>query len=314
VLFLEPPSPEQLRRFEGVQAIGVAGVSRSLPTAQMEAELLPVFRALRELGAPLVHYKVCSTFDSSPETGSIGRAIDLGQEVFGSPHVPVVVGAPRLGRYTAFGNLFARSGPESEVFRLDRHPTMSHHPTTPMHESDLRIHLARQTDREIGLLDLVQISAPDDLPEEHHAAVLDSGAEVVLFDVLYEGQLSTIGALIWNRTMDAPLFAVGSSGLGYALVAHWQETDMLTEPQGFEALRAVDRLVVVSGSCSPVTGRQISEAVENGFVGVPLNPAQLLDSEEMQEECERAVREVWVRWRAGAVSSCTPAMDQEILG
>ena len=35
VLFLQPPSLEQLARFPGVQAVGVAGLARSLPVEQM---------------------------------------------------------------------------------------------------------------------------------------------------------------------------------------------------------------------------------------------------------------------------------------
>jgi uncharacterized protein YgbK (DUF1537 family) len=64
VLFLEPPAPDLLAgRFAGVRAVGLAGISRSLSPAQMHAELYPKFRALQALGAPFVHYKVCSTFD-----------------------------------------------------------------------------------------------------------------------------------------------------------------------------------------------------------------------------------------------------------
>ncbi len=94
VLFLrEPPTPEQLQaRFADVQAIGVAGVSRSMSPAQMAAELRPKFAQLKQFGAPFFHYKVCSTFDSAPHMGSIGCAIDIGQEIFKSPFVPLVVG------------------------------------------------------------------------------------------------------------------------------------------------------------------------------------------------------------------------------
>src|SRR5207248_3951223 len=99
---------------------------------QMEQTLRPAFAALKAIGAPIVHYKVCSTFDSSPQIGSIGRVIDLGMEVFGARFVPVLVGAPLLGRYCVFGNLFARCGAESKPYRLDRHPSMRWHPVTPM--------------------------------------------------------------------------------------------------------------------------------------------------------------------------------------
>jgi hypothetical protein len=36
---------------------------------------------------------------------------------------------PQFARYTVFGQHFARFGPD--VFRLDRHPSMVRHPTTP---------------------------------------------------------------------------------------------------------------------------------------------------------------------------------------
>ena len=98
--------------------------------AEMELELKPILEKLRNTGAKIVHYKTCSTFDSSPEIGSIGKATEIGRMVFGQTTVPMVIGAPHLGRYQIFGNLFARSGLDTEPFRLDRHPTMTHHPIT----------------------------------------------------------------------------------------------------------------------------------------------------------------------------------------
>lgn len=83
---------------------------------------VPVSKAL---GTPVVHYKVCSTFDSSPTVGSIGRALEIGQRVMGSRWVPIVAGALAMARYTFFGHLFAANA--GEAFRIDRHPTMSRH-------------------------------------------------------------------------------------------------------------------------------------------------------------------------------------------
>ena len=293
ILFVEPPGPEQLRRFEGVQAVGMAGVSRSLPTVEMDAELLPAFKTFRELNAPICHYKVCSTFDSSPEIGSIGHAIDLGQELFASPFVPLLVGVPQLWRYCVFGNLFARSGPESEVFRLDRHPTMRQHPTTPMTESDLRLHLSRQTEKKIGLLDILQVAAPKGEVEERLEELRECSSEIVLFDVLYEEHLPTIGRLIWEQAElgDAPLFVAGSSGVGYALTAHWQAAGLLPHSELPPPVEEVEQLVAVSGSCSPVTARQIRSAVEHGFAEIALEPAQLIDPEEAEGEIQAAVED-----------------------
>src|SRR5580765_2036122 len=162
-LFIEPPTPAQLEMFPGLQAVGVAGKTRSMMPNAMEHELRPALKQLKALGARHVHYKVCSTFDSSPEIGSIGRAIDIGTEIFRAPFVPVLVAVPALGRFTVFGQHFARYGIGSngEIHRLDRHPSISKHPITPMTEADLRLHLANQTTKRIALFDILKVALPE---------------------------------------------------------------------------------------------------------------------------------------------------------
>src|ERR1043165_5044279 len=107
VLLLTEPTADLLDRFPDARAVGVAGMSRSKSPEWMDQAMPPLFGKLRDLGAPFVHYKVCSTFDSSATVGSIGRAIDCAAAVFQNRCVPLVVGAPALKRYTTFGNLFA---------------------------------------------------------------------------------------------------------------------------------------------------------------------------------------------------------------
>ena len=145
VLFTDVPSPERLARFEGLQAMGIAGNSRSLTPEEMEGVIPDALDALRRSGAPVLHYKVCSTFDSSPKIGSFGRVMDIAKRVLRSGTIPIVVGAPKLARYSMFGTLFARHNVDGTVHRIDRHPTMSVHPTTPMGEADMRRHIGAQT-------------------------------------------------------------------------------------------------------------------------------------------------------------------------
>ena len=299
VLFLTPPTPEQLACFDGLRAVGVAGMSRSLTPSAMDTELPPLFAQLYRLRAPLFHVKVCSTFDSSPEIGSIGRTIDIAQRLFASPFVPLVVGAPSLNRFCVFGNLFARSGPESAVFRLDRHPTMSRHPVTPMHESDLRLHLARQTDRQIGMIDVLQLEQSAEMLETTLNSALAAGAEILLFDTSTNDHLSAIGRQIWQRaTSDRPLFAIGSSGIQYALTAYWGSCGWLPQPPTFYA-EPVERIIVVSGSCSPVTARQIEWALANGFADVPLFAAELIGESAVEKVISAAVHAARLAWSAG---------------
>src|SRR4029079_4047364 len=118
-----PPTPEQLAQFADRQVIGIAGIARSQSPAWMDRNLPPVFELLRSLGAPIAHYKVCSTFDSAPHVGSIGRAIDLGAPILGGAWQPVVVGDPGMGRYQVFGYLFAVAN--GVGYPIDEHPVLS---------------------------------------------------------------------------------------------------------------------------------------------------------------------------------------------
>lgn len=154
VLFLDIPNEKRLNRFAGYRGIGIAGAARSQSPIWMEQNLPPIFAALQRIGAPVSHYKICSTLDSSPTVGSIGKAIELALPVLGGAWHPIIVAAPRIGRYQAFGNLFASAG--GLAVRLDRHPTMSRHPVTPMDEADVRLHLGRQTELPIGLIEVTR--------------------------------------------------------------------------------------------------------------------------------------------------------------
>lgn len=266
-LFLDPPTSAECA---GLEAVGVAGLTRSLAPAAMEAVLRPAFGALKALAPRHVHYKVCSTFDSSPTVGSIGRAIEVGVSVFQGRTVPLLVAAPALGRYCAFGNLFARFGigGGGAVHRLDRHPSVSKHPVTPMTEADLRAHLALQTSMQIGLIDVPTLERSLEEGRAALDALIASGNSVILFDGLNGAHLTRVGALIDGLHAGSPLFSVGSSGVGSALTSHWGAGAAPVAAAG----RASSPLLVVSGSCSPVTAGQIEWARGQGFVTVALQP------------------------------------------
>lgn len=282
VLFLEPPTGEQLGgRFAWADAFGVAGVGRSMSPEEMERELRPIFETLKGAGASIVHYKICSTFDSSPDTGSIGKAAEIGRQVFGGRYVPLLVGVPYLGRYTLFGQHFATAG--DKVHRLDRHPTMSRHPVTPMDEADLLLHLSGQTSLRSSLMDILALDGElGDVRLRLEALLRDEAPDIVLFDAFDEKRLRTVGRLMLEEAAERPesLFVIGSSGVEYALDGYWSEKGAASEASVREAsVGPVDRLLVVSGSCSPVTEKQIAEATEAGFAGIRVPVHELIRPE-----------------------------------
>jgi uncharacterized protein YgbK (DUF1537 family) len=284
VLFLDTPSPDMLARFPQARCIGIAGSSRGRGPEWMDAELPKAFSALSALKVPVLHYKVCSTFDSSPSTGSIGRAIDLGVRHQPGRWSPTIVGAPRLKRYQVFGHLFAAV--DGVGHRLDRHPTMSRHPVTPMNESDLRRHLAAQTARRIELIDMLQLR--QGTAARRVDELQGDDVPVVFIDVLDDETLAAAGRLVWEHR-GTGLFSASSSGLQYALAAYWRELGLLPKEASLPAAEAVPAIAVVSGSCSPVTASQIAWAREHGFRVERLQLPHALDERTRESEIERVV-------------------------
>ncbi|MGX9147142.1 four-carbon acid sugar kinase family protein [Mesorhizobium sp. 128a] len=283
VLFMRQPDAVQLAQFPHCRAVGLAGTSRSETPQWMDTHLKDAFAWLKTLNAAICHYKVCSTFDSSPTIGSIGRAIEIGRSVFEQASVPLLIGAPQLKRYTAFGHLFAAY--REKYFRIDRHPVMSRHPTTPMDESDLLIHLSRQTELTSGLVDFATLQSA--ARSEAFDRFLASGTAIVLVDVDSREAQALAGKEIWRVRKPGGSFVVGSSGIEYALLAEWVSNGTVRAEPEFSPPGAADRIAVVSGSCSPTTERQIRHALTDGFDGIDVDPVELV-SENFEQAIARA--------------------------
>ncbi|WEG11724.1 four-carbon acid sugar kinase family protein [Pullulanibacillus sp. KACC 23026] len=291
VLFLKAPSENLLNeQFPDIEAFGIAGVSRSLDGQQMEEELREAFESLKQSKARVCHYKTCSTLDSSPQIGSIGKAIELAVEVFdiNQSFIPLVVGVPRLKRFTVFGHHFATL--EEETYRLDRHPIMSQHPTTPMDESDLRIHLSKQTHLPIDLLNVLELEQPTNRVKEIIDSKVKTPNQILLFDVLSSNHLEKAGELIWEESENDPFFAVGSSGIEYALTKTLETIGAFKKPH-FPPLPSEGPVLVVSGSCSSMTQKQIKSALDYGLIGLKVSGEQLLLSKNRKNYCEQLVQE-----------------------
>jgi uncharacterized protein YgbK (DUF1537 family) len=289
VLFLGRPDPVLLkRRLKNVRAMGVAGTSRTMSPLQMDGELPAQFQMLKELGVPVIHYKVCATFDSSPRIGSIGYAADLAFRALKPPFGIISQGVPVIGRYVVFGNHFTTVG--DNTYRLDRHPMMSRHPITPMDEGDLRLHFAKQTEKKVVLMDILQLNKPFDSTSRQLDRYIADGNEIIIFDTLEEKHLLTIGRLIHQKIGPQPIFAIGSSGFEYAMSYYWQSAGIVTKPDPIPPAGPVDRLIVVSGSAAAKTAEQIGYALDHGFEGIRLNTDLLVDPETGQDERNRVIQ------------------------
>lgn len=292
-LFLKVPTAQELSAFRlksdmfngdrTLAAFGVAGVSRTMNPVQMRKKLPDIFGKISRIPTRFFHYKICSTFDSSPGIGSIGYAMEIALQAFPTTWIPLLVGAPDLNRFCLFGNLFARA--DGVTYRLDRHPTMSKHPVTPMSESDLRLHLGQQTDREVKLVDLFALEAT--IAEREKLVVNASRQEeppIVLFDVLHEKHLHAIGDVIERFGRSERQLIVGSSGVEHALSSFFDGAGKKKLDGGNLSAGKAERIIVVTGSCSPITKKQIEWAVENGFTGLRMDARRLMNPQTRDEE------------------------------
>jgi 3-oxoisoapionate kinase len=157
-------------------------------------------------------------------------------------------------------------GSLGKVYRLDRHPSMSKHPVTPADESDLRVHLGKQTNRHIGLIDIIEL--------EKTVEEFCNDEEVVLIDAMNEAHL--LKAAEWMETLkDEVLFSVGGSSVELALGSYWNQQQVLIPVTQWAYPGKVSPLLVVSGSCSPVTAAQLAYAKSIGFEEVIIDALKI---------------------------------------
>ncbi|MFB2561559.1 four-carbon acid sugar kinase family protein [Rhizobium sp. IMFF44] len=282
-LYLKVPELETLQKAaETLHVVGFAGTARALDPFAMRAEVEPAFRALKALGCNFLQFKICSTFDSAPAIGNFGLAAE--QFTAGQAYdLAVLAATPDFGRYTAFGNHFARFG--NDIFRLDKHPSMSSHPRTPMKEADLKEHLASLCSLKFANIHLPEIREPDVL--RARVSELFDAKVGAIFDGVVNEDLASVVAELWVRSQQNPVFALAAQGLAQ-LLGKYLAAEM---PAG--ALQTVQtevtpasNLLVLSGSCAIQTGRQIDVASQSGWAIIELDPSKLTDQRAIESSLE----------------------------
>jgi uncharacterized protein YgbK (DUF1537 family) len=190
---------------------------------------------------------------------------------FPNPLLPILGGQPNIGRYCLFSHLFASAGSGGAVHRLDRHPTMSVHPVTPMLEADLRRHLHAQ-----GLNDIAAIHYPAyEAGPDRMAALLDgmlrNAPPAILMDVARQADLAAIGRVLWAQAQLMPVLAVGPSSVAQSLAAVWSAGPA---PRPGPLAPAEGPVFVMVGSLSPVSRAQADASPSYAHVEIDADDMQ----------------------------------------
>jgi uncharacterized protein YgbK (DUF1537 family) len=141
-----------------------------------------------------------------------------------------------------------------------------------MTESDIRVHLRRQTKLTSGL---VVSHIADPRPVTDKVAGL-AGTVIRLFDVADDEDLRAAGVAIAAAAASGQAhFVVGSSAVEYALASQWWAAERSSV--GTPLTQQVGRVLILSGSCSSISADQIRRALHQGFREIALDPTTLRD-------------------------------------
>jgi uncharacterized protein YgbK (DUF1537 family) len=287
-LYFEPADPQRVQAEAAeLDVVGIAGVARSRASDHMRLLLRDAFTLLGSLGTRLNQYKICSTFDSAPEVGNFAVAIEEALRVWPGARIPVLPATPDFGRYTAFGNHFSRH--RGEILRLDRNPALVEHPSTPMNESDLRLHL-----RNLGLPSVATIMLPDLAVETEELArlieVRSEGGVPVILDTTSSGELDHVTDAIWQLARRSYVFCLAAQGLAQGLGRHAAAERGRTAKIGITAYDGP--ALVLSGSCATQSATQLAVAEAAGWALIRLPIEQLVNAADAARTVEAIAPDV----------------------
>jgi len=291
--------PDDRCAFGDAEAVVVSLKSRTLPAADAVTQSVASARILLNAGAQQLFFKYCSTFDSTDE-GNIGPVTDALMDLLGEKRTLACPAFPANGRTVYKGHLFVHDQLLSES-------PMRDHPLTPMRESNLVRVLQRQTRHNVELIPRETVAAGGETLQ----AAVDAVEGIAIIDAINDDDLHRIGKAAAGLKL-----ITGGSAIAMGLPQNFRSgaigysgAEVFTAPQG--------RAVVLAGSCSAATRRQVEFARAAGHPTLRLDPLEIAEGKMTLEEAASFV----LTAEAGAIplvySSDSPervAAVQQALG
>jgi uncharacterized protein YgbK (DUF1537 family) len=242
VQFIGPPDVEDAADCD---AAVVALKTRSIAPAEAVAQSLAALERLLALDCRQIVFKICSTFDSTPQ-GNIGPVGEALAQALGATVAPVCPAFPGAGRTVYQGHLFVGD-------RLLSESGMQNHPLNPMTDPDIRRWLARQARAPVGHVALPTVRKGAAAIGEQLGQESRTGARLVICDAVSDSDLVAIG----EAAAALPLL-VGGSGIALGLPANFARAGLLQASEPAFA-GVAGPACVLAGSCSRATLGQIAE-------------------------------------------------------
>lgn len=253
-------APEETAPFEVI-----ALKTRTEPVQEAVEEARRALDWLIRANAQRFFWKYCSTFDSTPE-GNIGPVAEALMADLGADQTIYCPAFPENGRSIFMGNLFVGRQPLAES-------PMKDHPLTPMRDSNLMRLLEPQVSKPVGLADRLTVAqGPDALKSEMERLRVEGIAHVVV-DAVANSDLMVIAEASRHLRL-----LTGGSAIAMPLPGFYQRDGLLAaDPVKPETPTLPDTTVVLSGSCSSMTNRQVAVYRATGAPSFQLDPIRIAD-------------------------------------
>jgi uncharacterized protein YgbK (DUF1537 family) len=261
-------------------AVVVALKSRTAPVDEAVSQSLEAARWLRAQGARQIYFKVCSTFDSTPQ-GNIGPVAEALLAELAADFAIVTPAFPENGRTVFKGHLFV-----GDLLLSDS--PMRQHPLTPMTDANLVRVLQAQCRRErVGLIEQRSVARGEAAVRERIALLQGQGVRFGIADAIGDDDLCTLA----TATREAKLVVAGS-GLAIGIpalhgLAPSVQASQLPPPRGARA--------IVSGSCSAATNAQVAHFIGAGGAAFAVDPLRIAAGQDVAAEAL-----AWAQSRLGA--------------
>lgn len=254
---------------DGFDAVVIALKSRSATSEIAVRDSLAAADWLNAQGAEKIYFKYCSTFDSTPR-GNIGPVCDALLERSGQCFSLLCPSLLLNGRSVRGGKLFVNGIPLAESH-------MSRHPLNPMWSSEIKVLMETQSK-----FPCFTVAAEEYSDEEALRARVDGiacdNAYFYLIPDYFEPEHGEAIVRIFGRL---PFLSGGSGLLGdFARLtgkagAHGEKTGAMSRAYG---------RVMLAGSCSDMTRRQVRRWIDNGGRAVMVGSADALAGEDRAAE------------------------------
>ena len=244
----------------------IALKSRTMPVSEAVKETRAALSWLQGAGAKRFFWKYCSTFDSTSK-GNIGPVAEALMSDLKTNQTIYCPAFPENGRSVFMGNLFVEQKPLSES-------SMKDHPLTPMRDSNLMRLLEPQVSQPVGLIDRLTVAKGSNALTTELEVIKDKGIAHIVIDAVANSDLEVIA----TSCMDMPLIT-GGSALAMPLPELYMSVGLLpSEAVIQEKHKFGARSIILSGSCSVMTNKQVANVIKAGAISFCLDPLELAES------------------------------------